>query len=287
MSADLTPTNNEGGSAETAPSDGAAGRADRGEALLVLDRVAKSYGKRLILEDVSFEVHPGEIVAIIGPSGAGKSTMLRSINQIEPITGGTITFEGRVIARGSEKQKHINGKRAKELSDYRRSVGLVFQNFQLFPHLTALENVVLAQVHALGRNKTEARQRGTELLQMVGLGHIIDKHPSTMSGGEQQRAAIARALALDPKMLLFDEPTSAIDPERRRDVLNVLRDLAAKGMTMMIVTHEIQFAVEVAERLLFMADGGVVEDGTPEQILHAPRDERTKSFIEAVTYEAG
>lgn len=255
--------------------------------LLSMRNVAKSYGSKKILEGVCIDVYPGEIIAIIGPSGAGKSTMLRSINQLEPITGGTIEFEGNVIAEGSPRPAHPTRRRRKELAEYRRSVGLVFQNFQLFPHLTALENIVLAQVHVLGRSKKEARDRGRELLEIVGLGSAVDQHPSTMSGGEQQRAAIARALALDPKILLFDEPTSAIDPERRRDVLNVLRSLAQGGMTMVIVTHEIQFAVEVAERLIFMADGGVVEDASPQQIMESPKDERTRNFIEAVTYEAG
>lgn len=260
---------------------------DRGDALstrnahpgplLELDGICISYGQLQVVHDVSLTVQKGEKIALIGPSGAGKSSLLRSINLLESPSRGTISVDGQLLDTSRIKR------RSKNLIALRRDVGMVFQQFNLFPHLTALENVVLAQRHALGRSKEEARDRAMGELEHVGLLDHADKKPAACSGGQQQRIAIARALSLDPKVMLFDEPTSALDPELGLDVLNIMRRLAGEGMTMLVVTHEMHFAEDVADRVLFMADGRVVESGPPAQVIRNPQHERTQRFVRAVT----
>ncbi|MDW5595066.1 amino acid ABC transporter ATP-binding protein [Conexibacter stalactiti] len=242
--------------------------------LLEVTGLSKTFGAREVLADVSFAIEPGETLAVIGPSGAGKSTLLRCINLLERPTA------GRVVLDGDELTAH--GRSERELAQVRRRVGMVFQSFNLFPHRSALENVVLAQVHALGRGRAEAELRGLELLARVGLSERAANRPRQLSGGEQQRVAIARALALDPALLLLDEPTSAIDPELKREVLAVVRDLVADGMTMVLTTHEMRFAEEAADRVLFMADGRIVEEGAAATVMRAPAHERTRRFLSAV-----
>ncbi len=252
-------------------------KAAPGAPLLELRDISITYGDLQVVHDVSVKIAKGEVVALIGPSGAGKSSLLRSVNLLEHPSSGEIHFEGQ----------HINvvpGQRLKrkDLTTLRRKVGMVFQQFNLFPHLTALENVALAQVHSLGRNKQDARARARKELEHVGLGQLADRRPAQCSGGQQQRIAIARALALDPAMMLFDEPTSALDPEYAMEVLLTMRRLADEGMTMMVVTHEMHFAEEVADRVVFMAEGRIVEEGPSRQLIRAPRHERTQRFLAAV-----
>jgi len=226
---------------------------------------------------ISMQVESGEVVAIVGPSGSGKSTFLRCINHLQVPTKGVIRVDGvSVVDRPGRHPK------ARDLADLRRKVGMVFQSFNLFPHLTAMENITLAQVYALGRGKAEARERATALLDRVGLANRADHRPTQCSGGQQQRIAIARALALEPKVMLFDEPTSALDPELGADVLEVMRDMAATGMTMIVVTHEMQFAQDVADRVVFISDGLIVEEGEPAKVLRSPQHERTQRFLKAV-----
>jgi polar amino acid transport system ATP-binding protein len=252
-------------------------RDDAPQPLLGLRDICIGYGGVQVVHDVSLEVAPGEVVALIGPSGAGKSSLLRSVNLLEQPTRGEIRFNGR----------HINvaggrGPAKKDLVELRRRAGMVFQQFNLFPHLTALENVALAQVHSLGRSKKEARERALRELAHVGLADLADRPPARCSGGQQQRIAIARALAMDPLLMLFDEPTSALDPEYAMEVLVTMRRLAAEGMTMMVVTHEMHFAEEVADRVVFMAEGRVVEHGPARQLIRSPQHERTQRFLAAV-----
>lgn len=229
------------------------------------------------VNDVSLGVAKGEVVAIIGPSGSGKSTFLRCFNWLQAPTAGIVTIDGTSFdANTRPRPTH------KQLMRLRRDVGMVFQNFQLFPHLTAQENVVLAQVKALGRGKSEAIDRAKELLEQVGLAARADHRPSQCSGGQQQRIAIARALAMDPKVMLFDEPTSALDPEVGVEVLNVMRALADRGMTMLVVTHEMSFAEDVADHVAFMDRGEIVEYGTAEKVLRSPSHGRTQRFLQAV-----
>jgi len=218
---------------------------------------------------------------LIGPSGAGKSTFLRCVNWLERIDSGQLLVEGQPLGyrQHGDKLRELS---EREICHQRRSIAMVFQNFNLYPHLTAAENVSLAPVVVHGRPKAEARARSRELLARVGLGDKADKHPRLLSGGQQQRVAIARALAIEPKLILFDEPTSALDPELVGEVLSVIKSLAHDGMTLMIVTHEMQFAREVADRVVFMADGTVVEDGTPEEVLGGSREARTRAFLERV-----
>lgn len=228
----------------------------------------KSYGDLEVLRGIDINVHRGEVVVVLGPSGSGKSTMLRCVNLLEKPTSGQIIFEGAdITAKGVD----INGVRAK--------LGMVFQQFNLFPHLSVKKNVMIAQQKVLKRSKEEAEQIAVQELEKVGLGDRVDFMPSQLSGGQQQRVAIARALAMNPHVMLFDEATSALDPELVRDVLAVMRDLARGGMTMIVVTHEMKFARDVADRVIFMDGGVVVEQGTPAEVFDHPKSERTREFL--------
>jgi polar amino acid transport system ATP-binding protein len=244
--------------------------------MLSLQGVCKRFGELEVLRGVDLEIRKGEVVCVLGPSGSGKSTLLRCLNLLEPPEDGDIHLEGRSICKGPGSG---TGEQSWELDFVRQRVGIVFQQFNLFPHKSALENVTLAQEKVLGRPKAEARTKGTELLQRVGLGDKMNEYPERLSGGQQQRVAIARALAMDPHVMLFDEVTSALDPELVKEVLDVMRELAAEGMTMVVVTHEIGFARDVADRVVFMDGGVVVEDGPPSQVIDNPREERTKKFL--------
>ncbi len=233
-----------------------------------IEDLHKSFGKVEVLKGVSMNVGRGEVVVILGPSGSGKSTLLRCVNRLEESTGGRIFFEDIEV---TDSKTDINKVREK--------VGMVFQSFNLFPHLTAKGNVMLALRKVLRRSKADAATVAEEQLERVGLGDRMDHYPSQLSGGQQQRVAIARALAMDPHVMLFDEVTSALDPELVRGVLDVMKELAAGGMTMMVVTHEMGFAREVAHRAVFMDEGVIVEEGTPEAVFDSPRNERTKDFL--------
>ena len=241
---------------------------------LQVEGLGLTLGAHRLLDDVDLAVAPGETLAVIGPSGAGKSTLLRCLNQLQRPTSGRVLLDGRdLVADGRDRRSRV---------DVHRRVGLVFQGFALFPHHTARGNVELAQVRALGRGADEARARADALLERVGLADRAEHRPHELSGGEQQRVAIARALALDPQVLLLDEPTSAIDPERRREVLAVVRDVAVSGVTTVLTTHEMRFAEHAADRVAFLADGRVLEAGSATQVLRDPRHERTRRFLDAV-----
>ena len=239
-----------------------------GEPLVVLDHVDKWFGDLHVLQDIELTIHRGEVVVVIGPSGSGKSTLCRTINRLETIDKGTISLDGQPLpAEG------------KELAKLRAEVGMVFQSFNLFAHKTILENVTLGPMKVRGVKKADAEKRGLELLDRVGIAHQAQKYPAQLSGGQQQRVAIARALAMDPKVMLFDEPTSALDPEMIKEVLDVMVDLAERGMTMVVVTHEMGFARTAADRVVFMADGAIVEEGTPEEFFTNPTSDRAKDFL--------
>ena len=246
------------------------------EAMIRLQGICKRFGSNEVLKGVDLDVGKGEVVCILGPSGSGKSTFLRCVNLLEPPEEGEIFIEGHDICKGPGSG---TGAESWELDFVRQRVGIVFQQFNLFPHKTALQNVTLAQERVLGRSKEEARAKATELLQRVGLGDKLGQYPETLSGGQQQRVAIARALAMDPQVMLFDEVTSALDPELVKEVLDTMRELAEEGMTMMVVTHEIGFAREVADRVVFMDGGVIVEQGPPAQVIDSPQEERTKKFL--------
>lgn len=248
-----------------------------GKVLLAAHGIRKSYGHLEILRGIDLDLRTGEHVSIIGPSGSGKSTLIRCLNFLEMPDGGSIDFGGKRIWDEKSPIKEAQSRA------HRTKVGMVFQSFNLFATHTALQNVSIAQVHTLGRSRAEADERSRKLLDQVGLSEHLDKHPGQLSGGQQQRVAIARALAMDPEIMLFDEPTSAIDPEMRVEVLRVMRDLASGGMTMISVTHEFNFAREAADRVLFLADGLIVEEGTPDEIFSAPKHERTQMFVSAVS----
>ncbi|MEU3462267.1 amino acid ABC transporter ATP-binding protein [Streptomyces sp. NPDC006733] len=241
--------------------------------LIVLSGVNKHFGQLHVLRDIDLIIGRGEVVVVIGPSGSGKSTLCRAINRLEPVESGTITIDGRPLP--SE---------GKELAGLRADVGMVFQSFNLFAHKTVLQNVALAPVKVRGLSRGDADKRAKELLDRVGLLAHADKYPAQMSGGQQQRVAIARALAMDPKALLFDEPTSALDPEMINEVLEVMQQLARDGMTMVVVTHEMGFARSAANRVVFMADGLIVEDRVPEEFFTAPRSERAKDFLSKILH---
>jgi polar amino acid transport system ATP-binding protein len=238
-------------------------------AMLSLRDVHKSFGDLHVLRGIDLEVGRGDVVCVIGPSGSGKSTLLRCINLLEPPDSGNIYLEG----------KEITGAGRADTDFVRRRVGMVFQQFNLFPHMTAIDNVTIAQQRVLGRSREEARAKARSLLERVGLAEKIDEYPERLSGGQQQRVAIARALAMDPHVMLFDEVTSALDPELIKEVLDVLRELAAEGMTMVVVTHEIGFARDVADEVTFMDEGAIVEHGPPQQVLDQPREQRTQRFL--------
>ncbi len=240
----------------------------RGDPLVVLSDVQKHYGDFQALTDIDLTVNRGEVVVVIGPSGSGKSTLCRTINRLETITSGTITIDGEKLP--SE---------GKQLASLRADVGMVFQSFNLFSHLTILENVTLGPIKVKGMKKADAEREAKTLLERVGVAHQANKLPAQLSGGQQQRVAIARALAMTPKVMLFDEPTSALDPEMINEVLDVMTSLAESGMTMIVVTHEMGFARKAADRVVFMADGRIVEESAPDAFFTAPKSERAKEFL--------
>lgn len=243
--------------------------------------INKSYGSHHVLKDASLTVNTGEVACIIGPSGSGKSTFLRCINHLEKIDAGRITVDGKIIGY-REAHGKLYELRESEADIQRRDIGMVFQRFNLFPHMTALENVISGLIHVQKIDKKIAEAEGLALLERVGLANKQTHYPSQLSGGQQQRVAIARALAMKPKLMLFDEPTSALDPELVGDVLQVMKDLAATGMTMIVVTHEMGFAREVADTVFFMDEGVVVESGSPEAVLGNPQEPRTREFLSKV-----
>ncbi|WP_433185572.1 amino acid ABC transporter ATP-binding protein [Actinoallomurus sp. CA-150999] len=249
--------------------------------IVEIRHVSKSFGRLQVLRDVSLSVPSGSVTAVLGPSGSGKSTLLRCVNHLETVDDGEIVVDGEHIgyARHGDVLKELSGR---ALARQRASIGMVFQRFNLYAHKTALENVMEAPVHVLRTPAAEARERAIALLDRVGLADKAHAHPAQLSGGQQQRVAIARALAMRPKVMLFDEPTSALDPELVGDVLAVMREVAETGMTMIVVTHEIGFAREVSDQAVFMADGVVVEAGTPDEVLRNPRQARTRDFLNRV-----
>ena len=239
--------------------------------MIKVEKLVKTFGENTVLKEIDLEVTPGEVVGIIGPSGSGKSTFLRCLNLLEQPTGGKITFEGNdLLAKGVK------------IDQIRQKMGMVFQSFNLFPHKTVLENLTISPIKVKQQEQAAAEETAKGLLEQVGLAEKADSYPSSLSGGQQQRVAIARALAMDPDVMLFDEPTSALDPEMVGEVLTVMQALAEKGMTMVVVTHEMGFAKEVADRVIFMADGIIQEQGTPEQIFEHPQNARTQDFLSKV-----
>ncbi|RIH88812.1 amino acid ABC transporter ATP-binding protein [Calidithermus roseus] len=242
------------------------------EPIIRIRGLEKWFGKHQVLRGIHLEVLPGEKLVIIGPSGSGKSTLIRCLNGLEEFQQGEVVVDG------------VSLKEAKNLSTVRREVGMVFQQFNLFPHMSVLQNVTLAPLRVRGLGPEEARRKALALLERVGIADQAHKYPAQLSGGQQQRVAIARALAMEPKVMLFDEPTSALDPEMVGEVLGVMRDLAKSGMTMLVVTHEMAFAREVADRVVFMDQGEVVEEGRPEEVFTSPRQERTRSFLQRLLH---
>jgi len=243
--------------------------------------IHKRFGRLEVLKGIDFEVQPREVACLIGPSGSGKSTLLRCVNHLEKIDAGRLYVDGELVGYRQQGEK-LYELREREIASQRKDIGMVFQRFNLFPHMTALENVLEAPVQVRRENKAAARERARELLDRVGLADKEASYPAQLSGGQQQRVAIARALAMRPKLMLFDEPTSALDPELVGDVLGVMRQLAEDGMTMVVVTHEMQFAREVADKVMFMDDGVVVEEGPPSAVIANPQHERTKAFLSRV-----
>ena len=249
--------------------------------MVLAEKVSKNFGTNRVLRGISLEVDPGEVLCIVGPSGSGKSTFLRCINHLERVDGGRLSVDGQLVGYRQIGEKLYELK-LKEAAFQRQEIGMVFQRFNLFPHLTAVENIILAPMRVKKLSKAAATARAVELLERVGLGDKGDAYPAHLSGGQQQRVAIARALAMDPKLMLFDEPTSALDPELVGEVLDVMKELARSGMTMIVVTHEMGFAREVADTLVFMDEGVVVEAGPPRQVLGDPQHDRTKAFLSKV-----
>ena len=249
--------------------------------ILETEHVSKSFGSLEVLKDINLKVTKGEVICIIGPSGAGKSTYLRSLNQLEKITSGKIFIKGDLfLHRENDKTvERISKEKQKELL---LEMGMCFQRFNLFPHKTVLENIMIAPIKVKNVDEEIARKEALELLRSVGLEEKADEYPNRLSGGQQQRVAIARALAMKPEIMLFDEPTSALDPELVGDVLQVMKDLAKEGMTMLCVTHEMGFAKEVADRVIFMADGVIAEEGTPDEVFNNPQNPRTQNFLKSI-----
>src|SRR2546421_2747068 len=245
------------------------------------EAVHKRFGRLEVLKGIDLEVDRGEVMCLLGPSGSGKSTFLRCINHLEKIHRGRLSVDGELVGYREAGDK-LHELHERDVAHKRSQIGMVFQHFNLFPHMTALENVTLAPIRVGGTSRSEARERATALMNRVGLGDKITTYPVALSGGQQQRVAIARALAMQPKLMLFDEPTSALDPELVGDVLDVMRQLAKDGMTMIVVTHEMGFAREVADQVVFMDEGFVVESGSPGQVLAHPRHERTQAFLSKV-----
>jgi len=248
--------------------------------ILKVAHVKKSFGRNQVLKDISFDLNAGEVLSIIGPSGSGKSTLLRCITQLETLDSGFVSVNGKdMILAGQTKNGMAKYAQASVLREIRLSTGLVFQNFNLFPHLTVLQNITIAPIRVLGMDRPAARSLGLELLSQMGLENKAKAYPCELSGGQQQRVSIARALALQPKVLFFDEPTSALDPELTGEILKVIKSLAEKKMTMVIVTHEMAFARDVADKVLFMDQGVVVEQGTPEFVFGQSENERLQTFL--------
>ncbi|GAA4503281.1 amino acid ABC transporter ATP-binding protein [Actinoallomurus oryzae] len=243
--------------------------------------VHKFFGRLHVLRGIDLEVEPGEVMCVIGPSGSGKSTFLRCINHLEKIDSGRLWVDGDLVGYRQRGEK-LHEMREREVAAQRRDIGMVFQRFNLFPHMTALENIMEAPVQVRGESKAAVRERAMDLLDRVGLSEKVASYPSQLSGGQQQRVAIARALAMEPKLMLFDEPTSALDPELVGDVLDVMRQLAVDGMTMVVVTHEMGFAREVGDSLVFMDAGAIVEQGRPRDVLTDPQHQRTQDFLSKV-----
>jgi polar amino acid transport system ATP-binding protein len=251
------------------------------DAMVKAEGVHKRFGRLEVLKGIDLEVGRGQVMCMLGPSGSGKSTFLRCINHLEEINAGRLSVDGELVGYRESAGK-LYELRESEVARKRSEIGMVFQQFNLFPHMTALENVALAPIQVKGMPRSDARSRGQQLLQRVGLGDKLDTYPVALSGGQQQRVAIARALAMEPKLMLFDEPTSALDPELVGDVLDAMRQLARDGMTMIVVTHEMGFAREVADQVVFMDEGVVVESGPPAAVLGSPRHERTRAFLSKV-----
>ncbi|MFS0731993.1 amino acid ABC transporter ATP-binding protein [Microbacterium sp. 1P10UB] len=249
--------------------------------IVQLEAISKHYGPLQVLDAVELEVYPAEVVCIIGPSGSGKSTLLRCVNHLERPDGGVVRLNGEIVGVRESRGQLVEVAPA-ELARQRTEIGMVFQSFNLFGHMTVLENIIEAPIQVLGTPRAEAKAHARQLLEWVRLEGKEDTYPRQLSGGQQQRAAIARALAMRPKVMLFDEPTSALDPETVGEVLSVMRRLASEGLTMIVVTHEIDFAREVADRVAFMDGGRIVEMGPPEQVLDAPTQERTKKFLSRI-----
>lgn len=250
--------------------------------ILTVENLYKSFGENKVLVDVSFKVDKGEVIAIIGPSGSGKSTMLRCLNLLETVDKGTVTVSGETMVSTGEKGQPVYPPE-KTLKKIRLRLGMVFQDYNLFPHFSVLGNITEAPVRVAGMDKEQARKTAFGLLEKMGLEDKADAYPYQLSGGQSQRVAIARAMAMNPDILFFDEPTSALDPELTGEVLKVIRDLAAEHMTMVVVTHEMAFAREVADRVIFMDKGQIVEEGAPEEILTKPSNERTREFIKGLS----
>lgn len=248
-------------------------------AMLEIKNLSKSFGKLEVLKDISFTVEKGQAVSIIGPSGSGKSTLLRCVNQLEKADGGTIDICGISMMTADENGKAVYAN-PKTLRDVRLKIGLVFQNFNLFPHFSVLRNIMEAPMCVLGKSRAEAEATAMELLGKMGLESKAHEYPCNLSGGQQQRVSIARALALNPEMLFFDEPTSALDPELTGEILKVIRSLAEEQMTMVIVTHEMAFAKQVSDRVIFMDGGVIIENGTPEEVFEQSQNERTRQFLQ-------
>lgn len=244
------------------------------EVILEISHLHKSFDTNTVVEDLSLSIHEGEVIVIVGPSGCGKSTLLRCINALETIQGGQIRLHGETVLRNS-----------KNLQSIRQKIGMVFQNYELFPHMTVLDNIMLAPIKAQGRKKDEVKEDALTLLKRVGLESKADSFPRQLSGGQKQRAAIVRALCMHPEILLFDEVTAALDPEMVREVLEVILDLANQGKTMLVVTHEMQFARAIADRIIFLDEGQIIEEGTPDDFFDHPKTDRAKRFLNTFTFE--